>query len=63
MQTNEGTVDRVVRAVAGLALVGAAATGAIGWWGWIGVVPILTAAMGWCPLYTALGINTCGMRR
>lgn len=63
MQTNEGTVDRVVRAVVGLALVGAAATGAIGWWGWIGVVPILTAAMGWCPLYTALGINTCGMRR
>lgn len=63
MQTNEGTVDRVVRAVVGLALLGAAATGAIGWWGWIGVVPILTAAMGWCPLYTALGINTCGMRR
>lgn len=62
MQRNEGTLDRTVRGIAGLVLVGLAATGTIGAWGWVGVVPLLTAAIGWCPLYTVLGINTCGVR-
>lgn len=62
MQRNEGTLDRAVRGIAGLVLVGLAATGTIGLWGWVGVVPLLTAALGWCPLYTMLGINTCGIR-
>ena len=35
----------------------------IGPWGWIGVVPLATAALGWCPLYTVLGINTCGLKK
>jgi hypothetical protein len=34
-------------------------TGTIGWWGWLGVLPLLTAAIGWCPPYAMLGINTC----
>ena len=63
MTRNEGGMDRALRALLGLGLVGATAAGAIGPWGWIGVVPLLTAAIGWCPLYTLLGINTCGMRR
>lgn len=63
MRTNEGGVDRALRAVAGVALLGLTATGVIGNWGWIGVVPLATAAIGWCPLYTMLGINTCGLRR
>ncbi|WP_298231709.1 DUF2892 domain-containing protein [uncultured Azohydromonas sp.] len=63
MRTNEGGVDRALRAVAGVALLGLAATGVIGNWGWIGVVPLATAAIGWCPLYTMLGINTCGLKR
>lgn len=63
MRTNEGGVDRALRAVAGVALLGLAATGVIGSWGWIGVVPLATAAIGWCPLYTMLGINTCGLKR
>jgi hypothetical protein len=60
MNRNEGSLDRAVRAIVGLVLVGATLGGAIGPWGWIGVVPLLTAALGWCPLYTVLGINTCG---
>ncbi len=63
MKTNEGTLDRTLRVLAGLALIGLAATGTVGLWGYIGVVPLLTGAIGFCPLYTALGINTCPMRR
>ena len=59
MKTNEGNLDRVLRIVAGLALIGLAATGQVGMWGYIGVVPLLTGAVGFCPLYTVLGINTC----
>ena len=61
MNRNEGSLDRAVRAIAGLALIGATLAGAIGPWGWIGVVPLLTAAVGWCPVYTLLGVNTCGV--
>jgi hypothetical protein len=63
MKTNEGTLDRALRVVAGLALIGLAATGTVGAWGYLGVVPLLTGAVGYCPLYTVLGINTCPMRR
>lgn len=62
MKTNEGTVDRAVRVIAGAALVVLAATGTVGAWGWIGLVPIATGLMGWCPAYTLLGINTCGLK-
>jgi hypothetical protein len=61
MSSNAGTADRAIRAVAGIALVGAGVAGLIGPWGWLGIVPLFTAAAGWCPLYTALGINTCGL--
>ena len=63
MKTNEGNLDRVLRVGAGLLLIGLAATGQIGTWGYIGVVPLLTGAVGMCPLYTLLGINTCPARR
>lgn len=62
MKTNEGNLDRAVRVVAGLALIGLAATGTVGLWGYIGVVPLLTGAVGMCPLYSVLGINTCPAR-
>jgi len=63
MKTNEGTVDRVLRIGGGLVLIALAATGTVGAWGYIGVVPLLMGAIGYCPLYTLLGINTCPMKR
>lgn len=63
MKTNVGGIDRILRIVIGLALVAGAATGAIGLWGWIGLVPIATAAFGFCPAYPLLGINTCAVKK
>ena len=62
MKTNEGGIDRILRIVAGLALLGLMAAGTIGWWGWLGVVPLATGLIGWCPVYTLLGLNTCPMK-
>jgi hypothetical protein len=59
MTKNEGSLDRIARIAAGVVLIGLTATGVIGNWGWIGVVPLATGAIGWCPLYSVLGINTC----
>jgi hypothetical protein len=58
MKMNVGTIDRVARAVIGLALIAATLMGWIGVWGWIGVVPLATAAVSFCPLYAALGISS-----
>jgi len=63
MQTNVGGIDRILRAVIGLALIALAWAGTIGVWGWIGVVPLLTAAVGFCPLYTMLGFSSCPMEK
>lgn len=63
MQKNEGSLDRALRVAAGLLLVGLAATDTIGAWGYFGIVPILTGAIGMCPLYSMLGINTCPVNR
>lgn len=58
-KTNVGTVDRALRVVGGIALIGLAAAGQIGAWGYIGVVPLLTGALATCPLYSVLGFKTC----
>ena len=64
MTTNVGTIDRILRVIAGVALIAFAlgyifpATG-WNWIGWIGVIPILTAVFGTCPAYTMLGMSTC----
>jgi hypothetical protein len=58
MKKNVGTIDRSIRIIAGLALLGLAATGKM--WGLIGIVPLLTGIIGWCPPYQLLGINTGG---
>ena len=62
MKTNEGTIDRALRIIAGLALIALAATGTVGAWGWIGIVLVATGLLGWCPSYTLLGFNTCPMK-
>jgi hypothetical protein len=59
MKTNVGGIDRILRIVLGVALIALTLTGTIGVWGWIGVVPLLTAAIGFCPLYTVLGFSSC----
>ncbi|MEJ5990153.1 DUF2892 domain-containing protein [Ramlibacter sp. PS3R-8] len=62
MTANTGNVDRMLRAMVGLVLIGLAMTGIVGAWGWIGIVPLATGAFGFCPLYSMLGINTCGVK-
>ncbi len=63
MKVNEGALDRTLRVLAGVVLIGLAATGTVGAWGYIGVVPLLTGAVGMCPLYSVLGINTCPLNK
>ncbi|MGB8518044.1 MAG: DUF2892 domain-containing protein [Gallionella sp.] len=63
MKCNSGTVDRAIRVIAGLALIAMAATNTVGAWGYIGVVPLLTGIVGFCPAYTLLGMNTCGLKK
>jgi hypothetical protein len=63
MTTNVGGIDRVLRAVLGVALVALAVMGTIGPWGWIGLVPLATAVLGFCPLYAMLGLSTCPMKK
>ncbi len=58
MKPNVGSVERIIRVVAGVAIL---AVGAYfqSWWGLIGIVPIATGAIGFCPAYLPLGISTC----
>ena len=63
MKTNEGTIDRALRVIAGLALIALAVTGTIGVWGYIGVVPLLTGIIGICPAYAIFGMSTCPMKK
>jgi hypothetical protein len=58
MKQNVGKTDRILRVVAGLAIIG---TGVAmqSWWGAIGIVPLATAAMGWCPAYIPFGFSSC----
>lgn len=58
MTKNIGGIERILRVVAGLVLVALAATGQVGMWGWLGLVPLATGLIGWCPPYSLLGINT-----
>ncbi len=59
MNKNVGTLDRALRVIVGLALIALSVTGTVGYWGWVGIVPLVTALVGWCPAYTLLGIKTC----
>ena len=60
MKFNVGGLDRLLRIVVGLALIALAATHVVGWWGWLGVIPLLTGIVRFCPVYRLLGIRTCG---
>jgi hypothetical protein len=62
MKSNVGGIDRILRIVLGLVLIALAATGTVGLWGWIGIVPLATGAIGWCPPYALFGWSTCAMK-
>ena len=59
MKCNVGAGDRALRIIVGLALIAMAYTGTIGVWGWIGVVPLMTGIIKFCPMYAILGMKTC----
>ncbi len=63
MKANVGGIDRILRIVIGLVLIALTLTGTIGVWGWIGVVPLLTGAFSFCPLYPLLGFSSCPMKK
>ncbi|MDR9423866.1 MAG: DUF2892 domain-containing protein [Marinobacter sp.] len=59
MTVNMGSADRIIRAVVGIVLIALVFVGPQTVWGWIGVIPLATAAIGICPAYSLLGIKTC----
>jgi len=63
MKSNVGGIDRILRIVLGLVLIGLTVTGTIGVWGWLGIVPLATGAIGWCPPYAIFGWNTCSLKK
>jgi hypothetical protein len=63
MKCSVGRIDRVIRLSVGLVLVVLAASSVIGAWGWIGIVPLASGVFKLCPMYSILGINTCGTSR
>jgi hypothetical protein len=63
MKKNAGTIDRIVRVVAGLAILSTAFIGPKTMLGYIGIVPLLTGALGFCPVYPIFGINTCNLKK
>jgi hypothetical protein len=62
MKQNVGSIDRAIRAIVGIGLISLVFIGPQTVWGWIGVIPLATAIIGWCPPYALLGINTCGVK-
>lgn len=62
MKTNVGGIDKIVRIVIGIALVAWALFGGPVW-AWIGVIPLATGLMGWCPAYGLFGISTCPLQK
>lgn len=62
MKSNVGGLDRLARVLAGVVLIFLAVTGTVGVWGWLGIVPLATGLVGWCPPYALFGIDTCGVK-
>jgi hypothetical protein len=56
---NMGTTDRILRAIVGLVLISLVFVGPQTPWGWIGIIPLATAILSWCPAYALIGMNTC----
>ena len=63
LKTNEGTIDRFLRVTAGIVLLALVFVGPKTPWGWLGIVPLATGLLGSCPVYSILGMNTCGLKK
>ena len=63
MKLNEGGLDRVLRIAVGLAVLSLVFVGPKTPWAWLGLIPLLTGVIGFCPLYALLGLNTLGVRK
>ena len=63
MTRNEGMLDRLLRVALGVVLIALVFVGPQTPWGWIGVIPLVTGLVGTCPLYSVLGMNTCGVKK
>jgi len=63
MKANVGGIDRIMRIVAGLVLIGLAIAGIGAPWTWVGVVPLVTGVFSFCPFYPLLGVNSCPMKQ
>lgn len=61
MIQNVGGIDRVLRILIGLVLIALVFVGPQTAWGWIGIVPLATGLLGWCPPYSLFGFNTCNV--
>jgi hypothetical protein len=62
MKQNVGGIDRALRIIAGIVLIFLSATGIIGWWGYLGILPALTGLAGFCALYPILGLSSCPLK-
>ena len=63
MKANVGSIDRILRIVVGVGLIALVFVGPKTPLGWIGIVPLLTAFVSFCPLYSLLGVNTCAAKK
>jgi hypothetical protein len=63
LNTNECATDRLLRVLVGLALIAIVFVGPQTPWGWLGLIPLITGVVGFCPVYRLFGINTCPARR
>ncbi|KIL98919.1 Permeases of the major facilitator superfamily [Paramagnetospirillum magnetotacticum MS-1] len=61
MDANMGAKDRLIRVAVALVMMGLALGNLIGPWGWIGIIPLVSAALGWCPIYMLAGLSTRGV--
>jgi len=59
MTRNIGGLDQGTRIAIGVLLLALGVVGPVGWWGLVGLVPLATGLIGNCPVYSALGLNTC----
>ena len=58
MKRNVGNLDKILRVIVGLALISLSVTNTRGWWGYLGFIPLIGGLIGYCPLYSILGIST-----